>query len=726
VDGVRDDKKILDEARERYQYVNDVDNANRIAAKEDTEFCYVRGAQWPQYIRKEREDPESAEPCLEFNQLPQFINQVVNDQRQQRPGIRIHPAGGRASEDIAKIKQGMIRHIEYASNAEAAYDSGFQHAVVGGRGYWRVCSEYQSPSSFNQDIKIQRIPDPNTVYIDPDYQEPDTSDKNYAFVTERMTKDDFESRYPDAEPVSWEDQDKHVGWFDGDDGIIVADYYRRVGTKRTLLQLPDGSGMWKDEVPKGIVIPPNAKSRESTVYVVEWYKIAGGQQILEKYEWPGTIIPVVVCVGDEIMIDGKRLYQGLIRRARDPQMAYNFAQTQAIVGLMLAPRSPWQAAEGSIEGYENLYAKANRKNLSVLPYVPFDDQGRPLPPPTRQPPAQVSAGYLEYAQGMKGDLMSTIGMYENSLGRRSQEVSGRAILAREKQGDASTFHFVDNLGRAIALTGKIINEVLPAFFDTTRKVATVGTDDTKDTVTINDPVPDEQDPTQTVLKNDISQGDYTVVIETGPSYATKRQEASESMMAFVQAFPPAAQFAGDLIAKAQDWPDADVIAERLELMLPPAIQQAKAAKDQGQKVDPQVQAAQAQVQQVTQQAQQAIGQLQAEIQKLQSGAEAKMRAAQVDAQVALDRAQLDAQTKLQVARMEAETKLLIAQITVPQELSAKQQGDGSSEISMLAQSVAALAKAATAPRQHRLTYDEQGNVVGGTSVPVVQGAPALQ
>jgi hypothetical protein len=600
-----DYSKILKEARERYADVCERDKENIDNAVADVKFVYKRGEQWPDAIKAERK--AIGLPCLEFPQLKQFVNQVVNDQRQNRPGIRIHPADNPSSKPVADIMQGLIRGIEYDSQAESVYDEGYKSAVVSGRGWWRVCSQYEKAPSFNQKIVIERIVDQNSVRGDIDYTQPDGADRRFVFVSETLTKEEFEEKWPDAEPLSFRPDGECGGWYDDDKTVRVADYYRRVCTKRTLVTNSDGAIGFKDEMPELPEGVQTIASREVDSYTVEWYKIAGGEQVLAKYDWPGETIPVVCCVGDEITIDGKRIYQGLIRQARDAQSVYNYEQSMKVMRLSLSPLSPFVAEESQIADYEQVWKDANKKPFGVLPYKQKSIDGNLLPPPQRQSPAAMESGWIEAANQAKGDIKSAIGMYENNLGMRGSEVSGRAINAREKQGDNATFHFADNFARAIALTGRIIVEVVPKYYDTHRIVTTVGLDDKRKQVAINQPAGPDQ------AVNDITKGNFTVICEAGPSFATKREETSQSMIELANHNPGLMQIAGDLLVGNMDFADSDKIAERLKMALPPQIAQAVLAQEQGQ--DPQMAQMAAHMKQMQEQAQQAIQQLHGQLQQ---------------------------------------------------------------------------------------------------------------
>lgn len=639
----QDTAAILEEARERFAYIIEQDRDNRDAARENIQFVFTPGKQWSDEQRQRRKAWK--EECLEFNQLKQFVHQVINDMRQARPGIRVHAANGKASKETAEILQGLVRNIENESKAEACYDNATSGAVVGGRGWWRVCSDYVNEASFDQKLMIKPIADPLSVYADMDYQEPDGSDRNYVFVVEAVPTDEFKRKWPDADVVSWDTIDRN--WMPDKDTVYVADYYRRVCEVGTLVLMSDGNVGWKEGMPtppEGVTI---VKDRKVERYRVEWYKVAGGEQILETYQWPGTIIPVICVPGDDMIIDSKRCYQGLVNEAKDTQRMFNFGMTQQAIHLALTPKAPWVAPKEAIAGYEDIYKNANVNNYAVLPYNHKDASGESIPAPQRAAPSLPDAGWINWCNSMTGLLKSTIGMYENNLGQRAQEVSGRAILAREKQGDNATFHFVDNLSRAIALTGRIIIEVIPKFYDTERIVHIIGPDDTRKMVAINQTTPNPNNPMQAIRNNDVTVGEYAVTVEAGPSYATKRQETSESLMQFVNAFPPAAQVAGDLIVKSLDIADADIIAERLKLTLPPAVLEADAAKKEGRTPpDPMMVAKLQQLQQQLEQAMQTMQAMDEQNKELKTGAAAKQAEVQIKAQ------------ELDVSKYEAETKRL--------------------------------------------------------------------
>lgn len=744
-------RDLLDRANERFRYGLERDDKNRERQIEDTKFVYLPGEQWTAKVRKLRE--EWGDPCMEFPQLRQFVNQVVNDQRQNRPGVRVHPASGDASDDVAETLQGLIRGIEYDSNAEAVYDCAYQHSVVGGRGYWRIVSEYERPDSFNQKLALRRIPDPLSVVLDPDYSDPDGGDRNWGFVLESIPRTKFEEIYPDADALDYSEDVKQ--WHPDEKHVYIADYYERVTYKRKLVQLSTGETAWEDDLPDplpdGVTI---VDVRERDDYRVSWYTIAGGEQILDEHEWPGTIIPIISTVGDEIIVEGERHFQGLVTPARGAQELFNYGMTQQAVHLGLTPRAPYVAAVGQIEGLEEIWNNANQRNYSVLPYKPQTVDGTIVPPPQRQMGAQPDAGWINWTQQMQLLMKSTLGMYENTLGMRGQETSGRAIMAREKQGDNATFHFQDNLSRAISLTGRVLVELIPHYYDTQRIVQIVMPDDQRKTVTLN-----EEGALGAIARNDVRVGKYSVTVAAGPSYATKRQESADLLTQMVQAFPPMMQVAGDLVVKAQDIPDADLIADRMKLAMPPNVQQAIRAEEQaagnGPVVPPEVQQQLMQQQQALQQAQQQMQMLMQQNQQLQAEAqsEEQKNMAEVQAkQIELQMKQIELQMKQVEAEIARAQETMKAQVELekvalererlaheraaagmpPQpgdvgfeESAAKEQAEEARQVALIqavnnaAAQFSAVAEALRAPKRTKLVTDASGQPVASVTEPML-------
>ena len=582
------ESKLLDEARKRFKLALEAEGKNRDRALEAIKFR--SGEQWPDKIKNDREnDPEGARPCLVLDKLNQYINQVKNDQRQNKPSIKVRPVDDGGDKEVAEVFQGIIRHIEDASNAEVAYDTAFEAAVDGGFGYWRIVTEYADELSFDQDIRIKRVRNRFSVLLDPERQEADGSDAKFAFVFEKLTRDEFEKLYPDAEIGSFEADGKLFPDWCFEDGVIVAEYFHVEPEDVAIVLLQDGTIMPKEEyeaenAPSEAWLNPVlkkqvVKERTTQVNRVKWCKLTYSE-VLEEKEWAGKYIPIVEVVGNELDIQGERVLSGLVWSARDAQRMYNYGASAFVETVALAPKAPWVAEEGQIEGYEEVWRTSNRRNLAVLPYKARLEDGTLVPAPQRQPMPGVPVGWQQVLGNMEHDIQGSIGMYNASLGERSNEKSGRAILARQREGDVATFHFIDNLSRSMRHTGRILIDLIPKIYDTARIARILGEDGESEAVALDPslPVPvqrqrvvDERGQESIKKIYNLGVGRYDVTITVGPAYTTKRQEAAEAMIQVVQASPNLMSIIGDLMFRNMDWPGADEVAERLKAMLPPQL-----------------------------------------------------------------------------------------------------------------------------------------------------------
>lgn len=555
---------VLTTALERFDQAREHESENRQLAEEDFQFVAGDG-QWDYDIRKERE--QDGRPCLTINTAPVYISQVMGDARQNKPAIKVNAVDDKSDVDTAELLEGLIRHIESNSDADVAYLGALQHACEGGFGHWRVITEYADNESFDQDIKIKRILNPFSVYWDNNSTHPCKADAEWCFVTEWMTTEAFDRKYPNADGVrDWEAPQVRRAfgaWLDADDRVRVAEYWCKKHTPITLSLLPDGSTI-EGKIEGAIA------TRKSDRVEIHRYVLSGDKVLSGPERWVGKHIPIVSVFGPEEYIDGRVRYRSMLRHAKDPMRMYNYWQTAITEKIALAPKSPFVGTVENFRGLEHIWNRANTLNVPFLPYNP--DPTAPGAKPDRSRPADVNVAEITQANQSIEDIKRTFGIFDASLGAQGNETSGRAILARQREGDTATFAWIDNLSRGIEHTGRILIDLIPKIFDSQRAVRILGEDDSHDIVTVNELQVTDPMTGQFEVLNDLSVGKYDVRVTVGPSYSTKRMEAAESMMQFIQAFPAAAPVTGDLVAKSMDWPGAEDIAERLKKMLPPELQ----------------------------------------------------------------------------------------------------------------------------------------------------------
>lgn len=560
---------IITTARNALEAAWQHEKENREAAAVD--LAFLAGDQWPDRVRRERE--AEGRPMLTINRLPQFLRQVTNDIRQADIAIKASPVDDRSDPQLAKVYNGLLRQIQYASNAHHVFSTAAEHQSSCGIGWFRVTTDYADDSAFDQEIKLEGIPHPLSVYCDPAAVRPDRSDAEWIIVTEMIPRDTFKSRFPDAAPNDVDrpsDGSSSRLYWTTADAVRVCEYWCKKPYTKTLglTELGETIDLTNIKPADRAFLPRIVRERKQTCYKVEQYLISGTDVLEGPNEWPGKFIPLVPVIGAEIPLDQKIYRYGLIRFARDPQQLYNYYRTGVAEMMALAPKSPYLVTTEMLSdpAIKRIWDTANRQNRPYLPYKP--DPNAPSGPKREHPPEMPSA-LMQEAQVASEDMKATTGIHDASLGARSNETSGRAILARQREGDIANYHFADNLEQSLQYAGRIIIDLIPKIYDNERVLRIMGDDDAEEFVPINkammgmDGMP--------ILLNDLSQARFDVRVTIGPSYSTRRMETADAMLQFMQVVPAAAQVAPDLVAKALDFPGAEEVAKRLRNTIPPAI-----------------------------------------------------------------------------------------------------------------------------------------------------------
>lgn len=621
------DEDIVKEAHKRFARCEDRESETRPLWKADLRFANGdpdNKFQWDEAMWKSRE--AERRPYLTINKTKQHNRQITNDARQNKPCVRVSPVDDGADKETAEIFNGVIRHIEANSSADTAYDTAAEFAVDAGLGYWRVTTDYADENSFDQEIYIKAIRNPLNVLLGP-HDEADGSDAPYGFIFEDMPCDEFDSKWPDAERDSWP-QDTSTAWL-SKDTVRVAEYYKIVEKKDTLcLDANSGETFMLSEVEdkelaKQIRVNPTFRKRPVVKRSCKWYLIAGSQ-VLETTDWLGKYIPIVRVVGEEVEIDGKVHRKGHTRAMKDAQRMYNYNSSAAIEYGALQTKTPIIAAAEAIEGYEDYWKAANTQNLPYLPFNAYDDNGNAYPPPQRMVAPAPAQLFLQGMQTASEEMKMASGQYDASMGAKSNETSGRAIVARQREGDTATFHFIDNIARAIKFTGKILVDLIPKIYDTARVVRIMGEDGSDDKVRINPEQKEAMVETKTMEGKveriyNLGVGTYDVTVTVGPSYGSKRAEAFQAFTELSSRNPQVMAIAGDLVMRAADFPMADELAKRFEKALPPGMKE----EDDKPQIPPEVQQQMEQMQQQTQMLEASLQEIGEKYNVLEAGEHAK-------------------------------------------------------------------------------------------------------
>jgi len=636
---------IVAEAKIRFERAKKALEKNRTLAVADTRFVMGdsdNGWQWPDQLYRARTVTEKR-PCLTVNVTAQHCNQIINNIRQNRPQCRVLPADSHADKKTAEIFGGMVRNIQTASNADLAHDTASEHAIYGGEGYWRVVTDYETPKSFDQIIKIKPVENPQLVMIDP-FCGAERINAQWGFVFEDIPKEECRRRYG-VEPESWK-VDAKTNWV-SDVTVRIADYYYCVNEADTLYMLLDGSTALESELMRQggaelvALVKAGAQDIESETggkasrktFTPKWKfcKLIGGHdKPVDEQEWAGSYLPIIAVIGKELNVDGELIRKGVVRDLKDPARMVNYSYSGAIETVSLQNKIPYIAAAEAIEGYEDEWGSANQSSASYLPYNAFDENGNVIPKPERQQPAVMPAAQVSMLQLSVEQMRAASGQQNANFGIRSEAASGVGIQRLKAQGEVATFHFPDNLSRALHDEAVILIDLIPKIYDTRRIVRILGIDGKESNVLLDPEHPQAHDE---LTEGDVKEvfnpsvGRYDVVIDTGPSYQTQRQEAAAALTELSSRNPQIMQVAGDIVMKSFDFPFADQLSERLKKSLPPQFQD----DDEREKIPP---AAQAQMQQMQEQIKQlsdALGRAGDHVEQLESEKDIELKKLMIDA-----------------------------------------------------------------------------------------------
>ncbi len=593
-------EEFLSTARERLAKGQEAMSDDDKLAQEDLEFAYKPGCQWEDAIRRKRQ--ANQRPCLEYNKMPSFVARVKNAMRMNRYSIRVRPKDGDADKQIADLMSGMIRSIEQTCDFEEAQDTGGQLSASCGRGWMRVETRYVSDESFDQEAYIMALTDAFAVVWDPSARQSDLQDAEWVHVYEKMSKDRFESKYPDATPL---DVSVHTGkwmshWSEGET-VTVSDYFYRGEEKTKTLKkvkVLEQSGqvyvtdVFEDDLKEleksGALVTPvvDADGKEMTRKVKHrpWMrcKMSGIELLEDRKEWIGTLHPIVPIWGERIEIDGKMMTWGLVRHGKDAIRSRNYSRTAMIERVALEPKAPWLAGKNQVAGLEDAYRRSRTDNVDLLTYNDDPGETNALAPPQRVFPEAASQAAITVAQADDVDLHDIVGVPWTAT-KPGPEKSGVAIAQRRIEGDVATYVYPDEMAKSIKRVGRILVDLMPKVYDSARLVRTRGLDNSEAMVPINASermFPDDyrgprvEGPTngaEVPVFNDLSRGSYDVVVDVGPQFVTLRDEMLQRMEGFISKYPAAFPLIADLLAKLQDIPEAEIFEKRLKSLVPPHL-----------------------------------------------------------------------------------------------------------------------------------------------------------
>lgn len=649
----KEQERIIEESGKRFKLCEDAEHELRELSLDDLKFR--AGDQWIESIKARR--IAKKKPWLTLNYLPTREKQILNEYRQNRSAIKVNPVDGKADPDTADVLGGIIRHIEYDSSADDIWDTALASSTRGGFSFVGLMTEFESPYSFQQVIKIRGFRNPFQVYLDCTAQKPDRSDAKFGHIFETYTKEEYQFEFPDSDLASldsWGRTGNHDPEWLSKDSVRIAEYFyfdyeddkiylvrNRAGEQRTMR----GTEFEKLS-PKAKKVLKVLDERDTKIPSVKWCK-HNPLELLNATKWLGKWIPIIPILGDELDVDGKLILEGMIRHAKDPMRMQNYMSSAMVEAIALAPTAPYVAVAGSTEQHPE-WKDANNENYSVLIYDPININGNPSERPQRQSVEPSIQAITQARAQFADDFRQITGIHEAQLGAPSNEKSGTAINARKSQGELSNFHWIDNCTRARKFLGKQMLDLIPKVYSTAQEIRIVGDDGAQKVVKVNQEFALADGSKKKYM---LDLGRYDLTINNQPSYATRRQAAVDSMLDLTRSYPQIAQIAGDIIVGAMDFPDHEKLAARLKKALPPGM------ADDPTDTDPknQLMQEQAKNQQLQQQQQLLTQALQHEIQLRET------KQVEMSSKADIEKAKIDANERIEILKLTVQRD--IAEIT---------------------------------------------------------------
>lgn len=565
---------IVSEAKDRLKLCLDAEGDFREQAEDDLIFAFADKPedQWDQNVLQQRGE----RPCYTYNEVGQAIDQVVADQRMARPAIKIRPVDGESDPELADIYNGLIRNIEALSDAESIYDDAFSYSVGGGFGYWRVLPEYADEESFNQELYVRPVESQFGVYLDPAAKHSTKMDAKWGLLSVWVDRDDYEDDYGEEAMAAFEasTDSERENWVD-EDQIRIAEYYRKVPKRLTLYEFADGSVIRSD---RANLIMDELKAergdikreREVVSMATEWYKLSGFGVLEGPIEYACPWIPIVRVCGKRLVIGNTERIKGITRDAKDAQRSYNYMRSDLAEDVLMRPKAPVFLSTKTLENkkFRDIWKNAHKVLMNALPFIPdasdLKGGGAPIPNTT----TGLDAGKLAVAQQDLEDIKRTTGHFDPALGdaQDNAQMSGIALQRWQNRAGAGSFVYHDNLAKAIQQTGRILVSYIPIIYDTERVIRILGRDGTEDFVKINAASMERGEGEPRPL-GDITTAKFDVTVDTGPSFATQREEASTKMMDLGKSWPTIYELASDVIAQGIDIPNQDELVKRLRKRL---------------------------------------------------------------------------------------------------------------------------------------------------------------
>lgn len=532
---------------------------------------------------------------LTFNKIAPLVNHLLGEQRQNTPALQVDPSST-VPATTAEVRAALVKDISLGSDAKVVYQTAFQQAALGGFSAFLVYNDYDNDYNFEQIIKYKWFKDPTRCYWDVSAEDICKTDGLYCGYRTSFSRERFKKLYGVDVERSIGSEGGYYNSTEGfwnDDQIMIIDHFERKYKKVKIHQLSNNESITTDELNQlekikiddvEFILFGNEpvtiiRDRMTYRYTIEHTKFAG-DYILEKNEFPCDILPLVF-VDQNSYYDknGRQVCRPLVKDARDAQRLLNFIGTQSAYLLKIARNDQFLVSKNNVKGADT---RQIWTDPTVVQGALVYDESPNGNKPEKLKPSEISQSLMLMYDKAERDIHTTLGMYDTQIGDNGNEISGAAIDARSKRGSYNNFVTFDALNRAIAESGRITNKMIPRVYDTERLIKLYMPDSGLRDVYLNRP----KDDYGMEIENDMTEGEYKIRLQPGPSYEGQKMEGLQSLEMIFKNDPRTFNLFADLYADNLPLPNNIEIRNRLKTIVPPEIIEAgKTGKpvDQSQK-----------------------------------------------------------------------------------------------------------------------------------------------
>lgn len=506
---------------------------------EDRKFYSLSGAQWAGALGEQFEN----KPRFEVNKTHLAVLRVINEARNNPIRADFVSRDGKEAGKLADTCDMLLRADEQDSNAEEAKSNGFEEAIGGGFGAWRLRADYEDeddPEDERQRICFEPINDADQcVFFDLDAKRQDKSDARRCYVITPMTRSAYKAEWGD-DPTSWpvdlKDRWGDFQWLTPD-YVYVAEVYRVEETKQWTYVYRTAAGdeetytdkdFEEDEALEDTLSATGAREiRRKRIEEKRVRKlIMSGSKVLDDCGYiAGKHIPIVPIYGKRWFVEGIERVAGHVRYAKDPQRLANMLRSKvAEIAAFSSVEKPIFAPEQITPDVAQMWGDDNVKDYPYLLAHPLRDiSGNPMQMGptgyTRSP--QIPPAVSALMQVSEQDLSDVLG--NQQAGEQVvSNISGKAVEMIQDKLDMQSYIYLSNRARAEKRSGEIwLSMARELYAQKGRTMRGIGKDGQVAAIELMLPIIDDE--RGEILENDIASANFQITTEVGPTSKTMKR-----------------------------------------------------------------------------------------------------------------------------------------------------------------------------------------------------------